>query len=343
MDNYVVFKKLEKPPKLYLGKVRYKTTEQVAVNNIFNNIVSKKIDHINKTDVIDDMVLQQEFPDIKSVFDTIGSLTDEFEEQSTRIQKHFEKLKQEYEDEKLKFTKSHTLVLRKYGEDVRQIEQELHNEAERINKDKERILINSDKHNTFHQNDYVAFIQNGKLCVGKVIDPNSSDRKVLIEGLKNKTMTYFIPQNEVQSINKVKNDGIKGILKTLLLIRTTMRTEIENLSIPFGQLKSDFEDTEKQFASANNELSKKYNEELRILESKLEGEIEIENKIREKEVDQNESIRQFYTNRKRSTRKGNPDVRSVFTFKSSKKSPQSKGSKKSPQSKGGKKKTKKIR
>ena len=318
MDGkYVVFEN-KKDGKLYLGKLMYSTTNHDVVNNIFNsNIVDKNKSYvIDKNDVIDDNAIQDKFPGIKSVFDSIWSLTEEFEEQSTHFKTDFEKLKQDYENAKRVYIDSETSVKRKYSEDVRQKEKELDNKVEMINntstvEERRTLIKHSVKDYTFNQNQYVAFMFNGKLCVGKVNFPVSN--QLSIESF-NKKKTYLIDTDKVEYIKEVQNNDIKTILESLRSITTKKSEEIEKLSIPFRQLESKFKENTEEFAKSNNELSKDYNENLHILESKLEGEIDNVNIIRERKDDPDEINKPFYTNKPRG-----PDVRGVLSSSKSKK------------------------
>jgi hypothetical protein len=124
----------------------------------------------------------------------------------------------------------------------------------------------------------------------------------------------------------VQNNDIRNKLRELTRISDDKKKEIEDLRIPFRQLESEFKETEEEFAKANNVLSKDYNEKLDILESKLKGEIDIVNIIRERKDNPHES-NTFYTNKPRG-----PDVRGVLSS--------TKGKKDSSHFKGGKKKSK---
>ena len=221
------------------------------------------------------------------------------------------------------------------------IEKELDDTIKMINASGERILLKQDS-NVYNEDDdilpmlergqYVVFMINNKLCIGKV--ENNWNGNVSIKGFNignNRTLAnYLIKRENVFYIKSLYTHRKKviDIYNRLITRLKEFRKVYEELEEKLKKLESKFEEAKKEFNSASSVLSLEYNNELNLLHLELEVATEIENVRRKNQDNPDEDVRKFYSKSR------NPDVKHRFSKRPS-------SSKKySSQSKGGKSKRK---
>jgi hypothetical protein len=356
MDKYVGF---ELNNELHLGKVDHSTTKQYAIDtfksisNVNDDIVVTIIRYnIDKKKVIPYKTIQK-LPGIGLVLYEIKRQMMEFETQSILLQNQFEESTKEYDKEKGEFSKLRGEEYSKRYDDVNLIEKELDDTIKMINASGERILLKRDS-NEYNEDDdilpmlergqYVVFMINNKLCIGKVENKWNghgwSDGNVSIEGfniVNNRTLAkqnYRIKRENVFYIKSLYTDRqehrkkVIDIYNRLITRLKEFRKVYEELEEKLKKLESKFEEAKKEFNSAISVLSLEYNNKLNLLHLELEVATEIENVRRKNQDNPDEDARKFYSKSR------NPDVKHRFSKRPS-------SSKKySSQSKGGKSKRK---